>query len=297
MASIAVKTSSGRTGLMSLRRKKTLKESASDFAESILPALETAVDTAKELAADARDKAAPALADARDKAGPALADARDRAVPVVAAGAAVAAEKAAAGTTLVAEKAAEGRDALAERTKDRAQGRQEGGEEGPQEGRREGRGARQSAEQGADFQRERAAVKIAAFQDASSGNKVTAFKDAEPKKGGKLKKLLLFGALAGIGALVFKKLKGDNEAAHWQKSYTPTPAPSTTPSTHRRLGGLSAAAGDAVGSRAGARRSRRTTWVPPHRTRRSPTPPTQPHPDTTPDDPLEVVEIDSENKS
>ena len=42
---------------MSLRRKKTLKESASDFAESILPALETAVDTAKELAADARDKA------------------------------------------------------------------------------------------------------------------------------------------------------------------------------------------------------------------------------------------------
>ena len=53
---------------MSLRRKKTLKESASDFAESILPALETAVDTAKVLAVDARDKAAPVISDARDKA-------------------------------------------------------------------------------------------------------------------------------------------------------------------------------------------------------------------------------------
>jgi hypothetical protein len=270
---------------MSLRRKKTLKESASDFAESILPALETAVDTAKELAADARDKAAPVISDARDKAA-----------PVVAAGAAVAAEKAAAGTTLVAEKAAEGRDALAERTEEHRKAAKKAAKQAAKNGRKKAEAARQAAGERAEVQRERAAVKIAAFQDASSGNKVSAFKDAEPKKGGKFKKFLLLSALAGVGALVFKKLKGDDEAAHWQKSYTPTPAPSTT-SNPVGSGGLSAAAADAAGTDAGA-----------------PTPDAhddlgaaspdealadsveQPHEDTTPDQPLEVVEIDTENK-
>ncbi len=273
---------------MSLRRKKTLKESASDFAESILPALETAVDTAKELASDARDKAAPVLADARDQVGPALADARDKAAPVVAAGAAVAAEKAAAGTSLVAEKAAEGRDALAERTKEHRKAAKKAAKNGRKKAAAKAEATRQAAGQRADVQRERAAVKLAAFKDAAPGDRVSAFKEAEPKKGGKLKKLLLLGALTGLGAFVLKKLKGDSEAAHWQKSYTPTPAPSSTPSSTPSAatppaGAQDEAAQDDLGAASPDEAISDAS--------------DEPHPDTTPDEPLEVVEIDSEHKS
>jgi hypothetical protein len=49
------------------------------------------------------------------------------------------------------------------------------------------------------------------------------------KKGGK-KKFFLFAALAGAGALAFKKLRGSDESANWQSSYTPTPpAPAAPP--------------------------------------------------------------------
>ena len=126
---------------------------------------------------------------------------------------------------------------------------------------------------------------------------MSAFKDAEPKKGGKLKKFVLLSALAGIGALVFKKLKGDNEAAHWQKSYTPTPAPSTTPSSPVGSGGLSAAAAAAASTDADA------PAPDAHDDLGAASPDEaiadsveQPHEDTTPDQPLEVVEIDTENK-
>jgi ElaB/YqjD/DUF883 family membrane-anchored ribosome-binding protein len=47
-----------------------------------------------------------------------------------------------------------------------------------------------------------------------------------PKKGSKLKKLVLFGGLAGLGAFLFKKLKGDDASSTaWQSSYQPAPAP------------------------------------------------------------------------
>jgi cytoskeletal protein RodZ len=70
---------------MGIRRKKTLIDQAAEFAESILPQIESAVDSA------------------REKAGPAIADARAKAKPLLAEGKALAAEKAASGRTAAGE--------------------------------------------------------------------------------------------------------------------------------------------------------------------------------------------------
>ncbi len=50
-----------------------------------------------------------------------------------------------------------------------------------------------------------------------------------PKKGSKVKKLVVFGALAALGAFLYKMLKGDDSSTAWQSSYQPAPAP--TPPT------------------------------------------------------------------
>jgi ElaB/YqjD/DUF883 family membrane-anchored ribosome-binding protein len=50
-----------------------------------------------------------------------------------------------------------------------------------------------------------------------------------PKKGSKVKKLVLFGGLAALGAFLYKMLKGDDNTPAWQSSYQPAPAP--TPPT------------------------------------------------------------------
>jgi ElaB/YqjD/DUF883 family membrane-anchored ribosome-binding protein len=50
-----------------------------------------------------------------------------------------------------------------------------------------------------------------------------------PKKGSKLKKLAVFGALAALGGFLYKFLKGDDTSTAWQSSYQPAPAP--TPPT------------------------------------------------------------------
>jgi hypothetical protein len=51
---------------MRKRGKKTLMESATDLAESVLPAIESAVETAVETAKDTVDKAAPILAEGKE---------------------------------------------------------------------------------------------------------------------------------------------------------------------------------------------------------------------------------------
>jgi vacuolar-type H+-ATPase subunit H len=62
-------------------KTKTLRDHASDLADSLAPHVENARDKAAPVLADARDKAGPLLADARDKAAPYVADARDKAAP------------------------------------------------------------------------------------------------------------------------------------------------------------------------------------------------------------------------
>jgi hypothetical protein len=64
-------------------KTKTLRDHASDLADSLAPHVENARDKAAPVLADARDKAVPLLADARDKAAPYTAAARDRIVSEV----------------------------------------------------------------------------------------------------------------------------------------------------------------------------------------------------------------------
>jgi hypothetical protein len=125
----------------------------------------------------------------------------------------------------------------------------------------------------------RAAVKLAAAKAAEPSERLAAFKAAEPKpeKRGRLKKLLLLGGLAGIGSVVFKRLRGEQSTTNWQSSYTPSPAPRHTPTHAATTPAAGAAAADDEGAaspdEALADRS------------------TEPHPDTTPEDPAEMVEL------
>jgi vacuolar-type H+-ATPase subunit H len=63
---------------------KTLRDHASELADTLAPHVETARGKAAPLLADARDKAAPVIADAREKAAPVIADVRAKAAPVLA---------------------------------------------------------------------------------------------------------------------------------------------------------------------------------------------------------------------
>ncbi|HEY3015895.1 MAG TPA: hypothetical protein VGJ41_12335 [Nocardioides sp.] len=152
---------------MRLRKKKTFMDQATDFAESLLPTIESAVETA-------REKAGPMIQDARDRAVPLIHEARESAAPLIAQGRSIAAEKAAAAAAVAAERAAAGRDL--------------------------------------------AAAHLAEINAE------------EPKrKTHRLRKLMLVGAVAGLGALAYKKVKTNDG---WQSSYAPEPppAPPTPPS-------------------------------------------------------------------
>ena len=55
--------------------------------------------------------------------------------------------------------------------------------------------------------------------------KVAEIKGEKPKKRSKLKKFVLFGGLAAGAAFVASKIKGGQDSANWNSSYTPTPPP------------------------------------------------------------------------
>lgn len=110
----------------------------------------------------------------------------------------------------------------------------------------------------------------------------------QAKKGGKLRKLLLLVGLAGLGAFVAKKLKGD-DSSNWQSSYTPSPAPAAPPappSPAAPMAGSHVAdvptdagttgSGDAAGAAPGESLSDAVE---------------EPHPVTTPDNPAEKTDV------
>jgi ElaB/YqjD/DUF883 family membrane-anchored ribosome-binding protein len=89
------------------------------------------------------------------------------------------------------------------------------------------------------------------------------------KKGGKLRKLAIFAALAGVAGFVAKKLQGGGQSNNWQSSYVPTPAPSPAPApapTDAGAAGPDEAISDAA---------------------------EEPHEVTTPDDPATVVDLEN----
>jgi len=137
--------------------------------------------------------------------------------------------------------------------------------------------------------RRRAAAKLVALKEAEASEKLAAFKAAEPKKekGSKLKKLVLLSGLAAIGSVVFKKLRGAPSTSNWQSSYTPQPAPRHTP-THSTKAEATAETPDPVHAEPAAPADDAGAASPDEALADRAA---EPHPDTTPDDPAEVVEL------
>jgi hypothetical protein len=99
----------------------------------------------------------------------------------------------------------------------------------------------------------------------------------EEKQGGKLKKVALFAALAAAVGFVAKRLQGGGQSDNWQSSYVPTPAPAATPAAP------AATSAPTVNHDAGAAGPDEALSDAAD----------EPRPVTTPDDPAEVVDLET----
>jgi hypothetical protein len=119
---------------------------------------------------------------------------------------------------------------------------------------------------------EKAASAAAQAKEAADARVAQLRGEDKKKKGGKLRKLAIFAALAGAAGFLAKKLQGSGQSNNWQSSYVPTPAPAPAP-TDAGAAGPDEAISDAV---------------------------EEPHEVTTPDDPATVVDLetseDAQNK-
>ncbi len=227
---------------MGLRQKKSLIDQASDYVETVRPQFESAVESAVGAAREAAKEA-------REKAGPAFAEAREKAAPYLAdarekAGPAFAEARAKAAPYLA--------DAAALAT--------------------------EKAALGADY----AAEKAALGRDLAASKVAQLKGEPEPKKKGKLRKILLLGGLAAGLGVVARKLTASGSADNWQSSYVPAPAPAAPPTTPAApMAGTHAAASEADtgGSSPDEVIADEAESA---------------HPVTTPDDPAEVIAIDEE---
>jgi hypothetical protein len=98
--------------------------------------------------------------------------------------------------------------------------------------------------------------------------------EEKKKKGSKLRKLAIFAAIAGAAGFVAKKLQGGGQSANWQSSYVPTPAPAAGPATSP----APAATDDAGAATPDEAISDAAD---------------EPQPVTTPDEPAEVVDLET----
>lgn len=109
-----------------------------------------------------------------------------------------------------------------------------------------------------------AAEKAAGAAEAAA-EKVADVAEPKKKKGGKLRKLVVFTGLAAAAAFVLNKLRSRGESENWQSSYTPAPVPRTEDDI------AGASPDEAIADQAES-----------------------PKPMTTPDSPVEVVDVDQE---
>jgi hypothetical protein len=123
--------------------------------------------------------------------------------------------------------------------------------------------------------RDRAADAASSAKEAADA-KVAQLRGEEPKKkGSKLRKIALFALIAGAVGFAAKKLTGGKPADNWQSSYVPTPAPTPAPASP-------AVTTDDAGAADPAEAAADATEAP--------------KPATTPDDPAEVVDLDTDKK-
>ncbi|MCW2757604.1 MAG: hypothetical protein JWO46_1350 [Nocardioidaceae bacterium] len=219
------------------KQKQGFLGQVEDFAEDIADRIAPHVDSA-------REQLAPYIADAREKAGPALADARDKAAPYIA----DARDKAAPYVADARERfVSDVVPAVSSAVSD----------------------ARDKAAPYIAEAREEAARRGAATAAALKGEV------DPPKKGGKLKKVLLAGGLLGLGAFVFSKLKG-KDADPWQSTYTPPPPPRPTvvPDAPADKDDAGASPDEAISDAVAGEES---------------------HPVTTPDHPVEETDVSGED--
>ena len=215
-------------------------------------------DQAFDLAENARDKAGPMLAEARDRAVPVLADARDRAVPVLA----DARDKAAPYVSDARDKAApyvsDARDKFTETVLPVLTAALASVDEATEEVR--------------DETRKRGKAVAAALKGEVQA----------PEKKHRGRKLLVLLGLGGLGYAAFKKFGAKQPTTSWQSSYTPPPAPTPSPA-----GGPVAGAGTA----AGAHRAEGDDVAASDPGEAASDAADVPHDATTPDNPVEDVDV------
>ncbi len=224
---------------------------------------EKLVEQAQDLAHDLSEAITPAVEKAKDELGPRLADAKETLAP-----------KIAGAKETLAPKLAEARDQAApyvETARDRFVN-----------------DVVPAVQQAVNEARDQAAP--VAEEAKRRGSLAAAALKGEPvqKKSGKKKYVVLI-VLAGAGAFVFKKLKGGDESANWQTSYTPKPtpaAPPAPPSPAAPMAGSHAAdtAADSAPTSVGD-----LTGANPGETLADAT--EEPHPASTPDAPAEDVDV------
>jgi len=113
-----------------------------------------------------------------------------------------------------------------------------------------------------------AATKAAAAKEAADAKVANVRGEQPPKKGGRLKKVALFAALAGALGFVAKKLQSGKQTDNWQSSYVPKPAPASAPAPAPVKDAGGSAPDEAIADAAD-----------------------DPQPVTTPDAPADVVDI------
>jgi hypothetical protein len=159
--------------------------------------------------------------------------------------------------------------------------------------------AAEVASQQASIGAERAAALAAASRDYAAAKVAEAKGEPQPKKGHKIRNLLIFGSLLAVAGFVVNKLKSQSEADNWHSTYVPpssstgSTSPSTSTGSTRLAPGVGSGAvgaDDPMARLADDGATDDPGGASPDEALADAA--EEPHPVTTPDDPADVVELD-----